>query len=78
MTKATRDEVIRILGRIDDVKLAAVIALGPTKEEVIQAKLWLTQTELHDVGASSTPAPGDKVTRIYDLLRTDTPPEWED
>lgn len=78
MGKVTRDDVIRILGRIDDVKLATVMALEPSKDEILQAKLWLTQTELRDVGARTTPAPGDKVTRIYDLLRTDTPLEWED
>lgn len=76
MNKMNRDDVMRILGRIDDVKLAAVMALEPTRDEVIQAKLWLTHTDLREAGASEMPS--GKVGRIYDLLRTDTTLEWDE
>jgi hypothetical protein len=76
MSKLTREEVIGILGRLDDVKLASVMALAPTKDEVIQAKLWLTHTDLRETGALGTPSA--KVTRIYDMLRADTPLDWEE
>ncbi|HKO06938.1 MAG TPA: hypothetical protein VJ487_04415 [Alphaproteobacteria bacterium] len=71
MSKLTREEVMGILGRLDDVKLASVMALAPTKDELIQAKLWLTHTDLRD-------APSVKVTRIYDMLRADTPLDWDE
>ncbi|HXQ65873.1 MAG TPA: hypothetical protein VN980_04825 [Alphaproteobacteria bacterium] len=76
MSKLTREELIGILGRLDDVKLASVMALAPTKDEVIQAKLWLTHTDLRDAGARA--APSVKVTRIYDMLRADTPLDWDE
>ena len=76
MSKVTRGEVLRILGRIDDVKLAAVVALEPTRDEVIQAKLWLSHTDLHEAGARGVPS--GKVGRIYDMLRSDTALEWDE
>jgi hypothetical protein len=76
MSKIGRDDVMLILGRIDDVKLAEVMALEPTKDEIIQAKLWLTQTDLRDAGALGKPS--GKVIKIFDMLRNDTSLEWEE
>jgi hypothetical protein len=75
MSKVTHDELLAILGRIDDVKLAEVMALDPTRDEVIQAKLWLAQTDLHEVGAVAGGQTA-KATRIYQMLRVDAPAEW--
>lgn len=76
MNGASRDEVMPILDGIDDVKLAAVMALETTRDEVIQAKLWLTHADLREAGVSG--APSDKVGRIYDTLRADAALEWDE
>ncbi len=75
MSKVTHDELLAILGRIDDVKLAEVMALDPTRDEVIQAKLWLAHADLHEAGAVAGGQTA-KATRIYQMLRVDAPAEW--
>ena len=75
MNKASRDDITRILGRIDDVKLAAVMALEPTRDEVIQAKIWLARANLRETGASQ--APSGKVGCVNKALRTDSAQEWD-
>jgi len=75
MNEASRDDVTRILGRIDDVKLAAVMAREPRRDEVIQAKIWLARADLRGTGASQ--APSGKVGRVNKALRTDPAHEWD-
>lgn len=38
---ASREDVVRLLGPLDDGAVASVIALSPTLQEVEQAALWM-------------------------------------
>ena len=38
--KLTRERVVRVLGRIDDVKVAEIIASGASLKELEQAAAW--------------------------------------
>ena len=45
MTRITRDDVTRAIGRIDDVTIAEIIATGATAEELAEAQAWIANDE---------------------------------
>lgn len=45
MTFLTREDVIAILGQIDDAMVAKIIASGATAEELAEARAWLANDE---------------------------------
>jgi hypothetical protein len=45
MTSLTREDVIAILGQIDDATVAKIIASGATAEELAEARAWLANDE---------------------------------
>jgi len=65
---ATRDEIVAILGPLDDDKLLAVIELLPTVIEVEEASLWLAGDR--DVFGAEPPLKG-KASEIVTLLTAD-------
>ncbi len=52
------------------------MTLEPTRDEVIQARFWLTHADLRQAGVSG--APSGKVGRIYDTLRADAALKWDE
>ena len=46
MTRVTRDDVINAVGVVDDVTIAQLIGTGATREELAEAKAWLSTTSL--------------------------------
>src|SRR4030088_3054023 len=45
MGQLTRDDVIRAVGRADDVTIAEVIGTGATADELAEAQAWLVNDE---------------------------------
>lgn len=75
MSRVTRDEVIEIVGRINDVRVAEIIATGATAAEVTEAFAWLSADE-HLAGDLAKPLAG-VVAQVYEILRADEP-DWEE
>lgn len=71
----TREDVLSILGRMDDVRLAEIIATQPTLAELTEAKLLAAglETPAQIMGRTLSA----KVVRIADLIRQEDA-EWED
>lgn len=71
MTKLTREDVIAIVGPLDDARIAQIIDIGATAAEVTEAFARLSRTgtmgELHRQMHGT-------VAQVYDLLRQDEPP----
>ena len=66
MTSLSRKDVIAMLGQLDDVVVANIIATGATGEELAEAQAWLANDEaLMNVGR---PLPAGRVARVVDLL----------
>jgi hypothetical protein len=53
---ASADEVKRILGELDEVKLLDILTLGPTVLDLEQAEMWLAGDS--DVFGPGQPLPG--------------------
>ena len=75
MSRVTRDEVVDIVGRINDFRIAEIIATGATAAEVTEAFAWLTEDE-HLGGDLERPLSG-VVAQVYEILRADEP-DWEE
>lgn len=65
----SRDEVISVLGPVDDEVVAAVIATGASVEELVQARTWLAADEA--LIAEGRPLPSGRVAELLDLLSED-------
>lgn len=66
MAPVTRDDVIAALGRIDDDRIAAVIATGATRRELAEARAWIANDEpLMNAGR---PLASGRVGRLVELL----------
>ena len=64
--RLTRDEVIRILGPVDDETVAQVIETGATPEELIEAGTWMNNDEsMLNIGR---PLPAGRVLRLVEIL----------
>lgn len=75
MSRVTRDDIVGIVGRISDSRIAEIIATGATAAEVTEAFAWLSEDE-HLGGDLEKPLSGT-VARVYEILRADEP-DWED
>jgi hypothetical protein len=75
MTAVTHDQVIEIVGRINDTRIAEIIATGATAAQVTEAFAWLSEDEYLG-GELEKPLSG-VVQQVYDILRADEP-EWEE
>jgi hypothetical protein len=71
----SRDQLVEIVGRLDDLKLAEIIGSGASAAQVTLAKTWIALGDeaIHVMGANPDPV----VVRVHDLLRADEP-EWDD
>lgn len=75
MTKLTREDVLEIVGRISDGRIAEIIATGATPAEVTEAFAWLTEDEY--LGGDLQKPLSGRVEQVYEILRADEP-EWEE
>jgi hypothetical protein len=68
---ATAGEIRAVVGALDDSVVAGILALGATREEVLEAWTWFgsddyLHRELHR-------APGGRTAAIVDLLEAELP-----
>jgi uncharacterized membrane protein YkvA (DUF1232 family) len=62
----TRKDVIAMLGELDDVAVANIVATGATVEELAEAHAWITNDEaLINAGK---PLPGGRVGRLVEIV----------
>ncbi len=73
--RLTRQQVIDIVGRLDDMKMALIIATGATPAELMEARTWLHSDDYlgGDLGRSQA----GRVGRLVELLKGDEG-EWDD
>ena len=74
-TRLTRDQIEAVMGRLDDLKLAEIIATGATTPELVEAKRWIAgykRTVPDDL-----PVRPSVVGTVCDILRSDEP-DWYD
>jgi hypothetical protein len=45
MTELTRDDIIAVVGRVDDGTIGQIIASGATRQELAEAHAWLANDE---------------------------------
>jgi hypothetical protein len=66
MTSLTYKDVIAMLGPLDDVTIAQIIATGATTKELALAQAWLGNDEamIND----GKPLPDGRVARLIDLV----------
>jgi uncharacterized protein (DUF433 family) len=66
MSALTRKDVTAMLGELDDVVVAEIIATGATPEELAEAHAWLANDEpLMNAGR---PLPTGRVARVVDIV----------
>jgi hypothetical protein len=66
MALLTRDDVVAVLGRVDDGTIGEIIATGATRQELAEASAWLANDEpLLNAG---TPLATGRVGRLVELL----------
>jgi hypothetical protein len=66
MSTLTRNDVITMVGELDDVVVAKIIATGATTDELAEAHAWLANDEpLMNAGR---PLPTGRVARLVDIV----------
>ncbi|HWE20456.1 MAG TPA: hypothetical protein VG758_25325 [Hyphomicrobiaceae bacterium] len=75
-SRLSADEVRKIVGRISDDPLAAILATGATAAQVTEAFTWLTSDE-YLAGSLQRPLSGP-VAEVYDILRPNWPAAKEE
>lgn len=73
----TRDDVIGILGEVDDLLISSILATGATRAELVEA-VAETEREANE-GEPASAASSARVARLRDLLdRPLTEERWDD
>ena len=68
MTALTHDDVVAILGPVEDTVIAEVLAMGASREELAEAHAWVVSDEaLMNAGR---PLPSGRVGRLIEILQT--------
>ncbi len=70
----THDQVIGVVGQIDDDKIADIIATGATLEEVVEAFAWASDET--DALADAERSLAGRVAAVYDVLTAEE--QWEE
>ena len=67
MAALNRDDMIAVLGPVDDLVLAEIVGMGATACELAEARAWTANDEpLMDAGR---PLAGGRVVRLIELIR---------
>ena len=75
MTSPTRKDVTTMLGPLDDVVAAEIIATGASIEELAQAQAWLINDEA--LINSGKPLPSGRVADILEIMAVQEQEEEE-
>lgn len=66
MSTLTQKDVITMVGEVDEVAIAKIIATGATTDELAEAHAWLANDEpLMNAGR---PLPSGRVARLVDII----------
>ncbi len=65
----TKDEVVSVLGPVDDMTAAEIVATSATLEELREAFAWLHGDE--GARGEGRPLPGPRVACLIDVLEPD-------
>jgi len=76
MQTLTRDQITEICGRLDDMRMADIIATGATPAELMEARTWLGSDDY--LGAALRRTPGPRVSRLVEILKADETAEWDE
>ena len=66
MMALTRDDVVAVLGRVDDFTIAEIIAAGATREDLAEAHAWLANDE--PLMKTGHPRASGRVGRLVEIL----------
>ena len=66
MPGLTRDDVVAVLGRVDDVTIAEIVATGATRDELGEAHTWIANDDL--LLASGRPRATGRIAQLVDIL----------
>jgi hypothetical protein len=73
MRRVTREDVTKVVGRVDDAIIAEIIGTGATVDELAEAKAWVANDEpLVNAGRS---LPSGRVGELVDILSELEPDE---
>jgi hypothetical protein len=61
-----RAEIIRVLGEVDDVIIAQIVASGATAQELAEAQAWVSNDE--PLLNSGKPLPAGRVGQLAEIL----------
>lgn len=76
MRRLTRDDVIKAVGRADDVTIAEIIGTAATTDELAEAQAWIANDEpLMNAGK---PLASGRVRELIDILAELEPEEEDD
>lgn len=64
----SREDVISVLGPVDDAAVAEVVASGATVADLREAWAWLNEDEA--LMSRGRPLPGTRVAALIDLLES--------
>ncbi|CAK0753797.1 conserved hypothetical protein [Azospirillaceae bacterium] len=70
----TREQVFDICGRLDDMKLADIIATGANVAELMEARTWLASDDY--LGKELGRTVSGRVARLVELLRNEES-DWD-
>jgi hypothetical protein len=65
----TREQIVSVLGPVDDELVAELMATGASPEELREAWGWLASDEA--LMGAGRPLPGTRVGQLIDLLDSD-------
>lgn len=65
----TREEIVSVLGPVDEELVAELVATGASAEELREAWVWLNSDEA--LMGAGRPLPGTRVAALIDLLEPD-------
>ena len=74
-TALTREQVIEIVGHIEDDKIGQILAIGATANELLEAHTGVV--EQGDLEAETERRMSGTVARLYDILLAGEP-KWPD
>ena len=67
MAALNRDDVIAMLGPVDDFVIAEIIGMGATASELAEARAWTANDE--PLMNSGKPLAGGRIVRLIELIR---------
>ncbi len=75
MAGLTHERVVKIVGRLDDSRIAEIIATGASPAELMEAFTWLSSDEY--LGRQLNHYLRGRVAKLYEILAADQPEDDE-